>query len=121
MLPAYHKASAENGTGMFDRMKRQVQSHVTVSKMFMFSQASEELTKQLVVIEVNTVPNGLAELHCVLNCASYSEAKMFEKRKSTNVYSTICNYCVHACYISKTAEKPDVCAEGDNAAHAESG
>lgn len=82
MLPAYHKASAESGTGMFDRMKRHVQSHVTVSKMFMFSQASEELTKQLIVIEVNTVLNRLAGLDCVLNCANYSEAEMFKKRKN---------------------------------------
>ncbi len=52
MLPGYQKAGAEGGSGMFERMKHHVQSHVAASKGLMFGQASEELANQLVAIEV---------------------------------------------------------------------
>ena len=52
MVPAYNNAAAENGSGMFERMKQHVQSHVAANKRTMYDGSSNELISQLFLIEV---------------------------------------------------------------------
>ena len=52
MLPAYHKASGESGTGTFVRMKDHVTNHTAAKKKVMFHSASQSLKNQLMKLQV---------------------------------------------------------------------